>query len=71
MKYKIALTIIVGLLLIGCSKSTIIDMAFPRNVDTVRYHRIVVKDTVDTVKVPINFGVSIDNWGDETVIESN
>lgn len=69
----VATSIIVGLLvtIISCSKSTIIDMAIPRNVDTSTYTPRVKSDTTnnrDTVRVPISFDVSVDNWGDEEVI---
>ena len=69
----VATSIIVGLLItiISCSKSTIIDMAIPRNIDTSTYTPRVKSDTTnnrDTARVPISFDVSVDNWGDEEVI---
>lgn len=60
------------LIIISCSKSTIIDMATPRNIDTSVYVPRMKKDTtkvdsskVDTTRIPISFDVSVDNWGDE------
>lgn len=52
----------------SCSKSTIIDMYITRNVDTSVYTPRVKSDTtsnVDTARVPISFGVTVDGWGDE------
>lgn len=59
-------------IIISCSKSTIIDMAIPRNIDTSTYTPRVKSDTTsnrDTARVPISFDVSIDNWGDENINE--
>lgn len=69
-----AISIIVTLLLviISCSKSTIIDMAIPKNIDTSVYTPRVKSDTTsnrDTARLPISFDVSIDNWGDENINE--
>jgi hypothetical protein len=61
----------VFVIIISCSKSTIIDMAIPRNIDTSVYTPRVKSDTTsnrDTARVPISFDVSVDNWGDEEVI---
>ena len=70
----VATSIIVGLLItiISCSKSTIIDIAIPRNIDTSVYTPRVKSDTTsnrDTARVPISFDVSIDDWEDEDDIE--
>lgn len=74
----VAVSIIVGLLvtIISCSKSTIIDIATPRNIDTSVYVPRMKKDTtrvdsskVDTTRIPISFDVSVDNWGDENINE--
>lgn len=61
----------VFVIIISCSKSTIIDMAISRNIDTSTYTPRVKSDTTnnrDTVRVPISFDVSVDNWGDESII---
>lgn len=64
------------LIIISCSKSTIIDIATPRNIDTSVYVPRMKKDTtkvdsskVDTTRIPISFDVSVDNWGDENINE--
>lgn len=56
---------------ISCSKSTIIDIYIPRNIDTSVYTPRVKSDTTsnaDTARVPISFGVTVDNWGNEEEI---
>ena len=62
----------VFVIIISCSKSTIIDIAIPRNIDTSVYTPRVKSDTTsnrDTARVPISFDVSIDDWEDEDDIE--
>ncbi len=67
----ISIIVVFLTIFISCSKSTIIDIAIPRNVDTSTYTPRVKSDTtstVDTVRVPISFDVTVDNWGDEEEI---
>lgn len=57
-------------MVIGCSKSVVIDMATVRSIgDTSEYvPRRRSSDTTqvaDTARVPISFDVSVDDWGDE------
>lgn len=61
----VLILILVFLLILSCSKSTIIDKAIDRTIDTTTYTpRKRQTDTTEN-KVPISFDVSIDNWGDE------
>ena len=69
---KILLLTIVALvaMVIGCSKSVVIDMATVRSIgDTSKYvPRRRPGDTTqvaDTARVPISFDVSVDDWGEE------
>lgn len=72
---RILLLTIVALvaMVIGCSKSVVIDMAPTRSIGdtTGRTPRRRSSDTTqvaDTARVPISFDVSIDNWGDDEEI---
>lgn len=68
----IILALSVGMVVIGCSKSVVVDYnerMFPK-VDTSTYtpRTITRADTTeapDTSRVPISFGVTVDGWGDE------
>lgn len=74
---RILLLTIVALvaMVIGCSKSVVIDMAPTRSIGdtTGRTPRRRAADStdVDTARVPISFGVSVDNWGDEEDVDCN
>ena len=70
--FAISIIFVLLVIIISCSKSTIIDMAIPRNIDTSVYTPRVKSDTTsnrDTSRVPISFDVSIDDWEDEDDIE--
>lgn len=71
----VLLTIVaVVAMVIGCSKSVVIDIAPTRSIgDTTSYiprSKVADSTQVDTTenKVPISFDVSVDNWGDESII---
>lgn len=67
----ISIIVVFLTIFISCSKSTIIDIAIPRTVeDTSTYTPRVKSDTVviDTIRVPISFDVTVDNWVDEEEI---
>ena len=64
----ISIIVVFLTMFVSCSKSTIIDMYIPRNIDTSTYTPRVKSDTtstVDTARVPISFDVTVDGWGDE------
>lgn len=68
----ISIIFVLLVIIISCSKSTIIDIAIPKNIDTSTYTPRVKSDTTsnrDTARVPISFDVSIDDWEDEDDIE--
>lgn len=68
--YVILGIIITIVLILSCSKSVIIDMAPIKTTQDSVYipRRVQEKDTTkkeDTTRIPITFGVTVDNWGDE------
>lgn len=71
MKSKVAIAIL--LLLVGCSLSEIVDLRQPEEAQTEPYQPRMRRDTTevaDSGRVPISFDVSVDNWGDEEIVES-
>ena len=58
------------LLLVGCSLSEVVDTYTPREPETYTPRKRAADSTQrDTARVPISFGVSVDNWGDEEVVD--
>ena len=58
------------LILVGCSLSEVIDAPVPKESETYTPRKRQTDTTQrDTARVPISFGVSVDNWGDEEVVD--
>lgn len=58
------------LLLVGCSLSEVIDAPVQQEPETYAPRKRQTDSTQrDTARVPISFDVSIDNWGDEEVVD--
>ena len=58
------------LILVGCSLSEVVDTYTPRELETYTPRKRAADSTQrDTARVPISFDVSVDNWGDEGVVD--
>lgn len=71
---SLLIVVLVLVSIISCSKSTIIDMAIPRNIDTSVYTPRTRVDTTskeDTTRVPISFTVDVEGWGPENIVKIN
>lgn len=58
------------LILVGCSLSEVLDAPVQREPETYTPRKRAADSTQrDTARVPISFDVSVDNWGDEEVVD--
>lgn len=61
--FVVSIIVVLLATIISCSKSTIIDIAIPRDLDTSKY---MVRSKVDTTErndsVPITFTIEVEGW---------